>query len=126
MIEYPPTTLQLGKIRLPFAGGLYFRLLPYLITKLALKNINRRVNGMVYFHPWEFDPLQPRLKVSALTQVTHYANLEKNLEKVNNLFEDFSFVPLSELIAGCKFPRLPVETKSNRKVSCERLKNAAV
>jgi len=121
ILEYPPTTLQFGKIRFPFAGGLYFRLLPYLVTKYAL---NKKVNAMVYFHPWEFDAKQPRLKVSPLVKVTHYANLEKNLHKVNNLLQDFSFVPLSELIDGCVFPKLAVRPGDTRNRSLESLENA--
>lgn len=126
ILEYPPTTLQFGKIRFPFAGGLYFRLLPYLITKIALKRVNKKANAMVYFHPWEFDAKQPRLKVSPLVQVTHYVNLDKNLQKVNNLLQDFNFVPLSELIAGCVFPKLPVQTGTRPSLVLERLENAAV
>lgn len=124
IIEYPPNVLQMGKMRVPFAGGLYFRLLPYMITKYALKSVNKRINAMVYFHPWEFDPHQPRLKVSPIIQVTHYANLHKNLEKVNRLLKDFTFVPLSELIAECVFPKMPVQKSINNKVEFESIKNA--
>ena len=41
LIEFPPSTLAVGGYRLPVAGGGYFRIYPYQLTRFALSRINR-------------------------------------------------------------------------------------
>jgi polysaccharide deacetylase family protein (PEP-CTERM system associated) len=79
--------------KLPFAGGGYFRLYPYWVTRRGIAAWNRQgVPITVYVHPWEFDPDQPRLgEVSRLRRFKHYVNLETNREKFARLLQDFSF-----------------------------------
>jgi hypothetical protein len=46
---------RLGRFKIPFSGGVYFRLLPYrVIDYLA----GRSDYFMSYFHPRDFDPEQ--------------------------------------------------------------------
>lgn len=79
---------------IPFAGGGYFRLYPYWLTYWGIKTWNRRgVPIMIYVHPWEFDPEQPRIKVHAARRFKHYVNLETNREKFARLLQDFKFGP---------------------------------
>lgn len=98
LIEFPPTVLQLGWLRIPFSGGFYLRLFPRFLVKAAFKQVSRKSPGILYLHPWEFDPEQPRLKVSPLVSFVHYYNLENNHSKVKKLLRDFSFVPLGEIL----------------------------
>ena len=61
--EIPPATVRLGGFNLPIGGGGYFRLLPS-STRLALSLSRRDPHigaTILYFHPWEFDPDEPRL-----------------------------------------------------------------
>ncbi len=79
---------------IPFAGGGYFRLHPYWLTRWGIKTWNRRgVPIMVYVHPWEFDPGQPRLYANPARRFKHYINLETNREKFARLLQDFKFSP---------------------------------
>lgn len=80
--------------RLPFAGGGYFRLYPYWITRRGIAAWNRRgVPVTVYVHPWEFDPEQPRVeKAGGLSRFKHTVNLDINREKFARLLQDFSFI----------------------------------
>ncbi len=59
--ELPITTLNLAGRNLPIAGGGYFRLFPYALTRWGLRRINRQEQQpfVFYLHPWEFDPDQP-------------------------------------------------------------------
>jgi len=76
LAEIPPTTLRWCGLRLPAAGGAYFRLLPYGVVRTAFRQCERRgVPGTFYIHPWELDPDQPRLDVSWLTRARHYGGL---------------------------------------------------
>ena len=78
----------------PFAGGGYFRLYPYWLTHWGIKRWNQSgVPIMVYVHPWEFDPDQPRIPVNLPRRFKHYVNLETNREKFARLLQDFKFSP---------------------------------
>lgn len=108
ILEFPPTVLRLGRFRLPFAGGLYLRALPGWAVALGLGLVNRERPGMVYVHPWEFDPGQPRLKVPAVVRLTHYLNLARTEDKLGALLGKFRFVPLGDLVGAGEYPAVPV------------------
>lgn len=56
--EVPMTLARVGPMDLAFAGGGYFRFLPYsLIARWTQAN----PGTMTYFHPRDFDPGQPRI-----------------------------------------------------------------
>jgi polysaccharide deacetylase family protein (PEP-CTERM system associated) len=77
LVEYPLTTfrLPLGP-NLPVAGGGYLRLLPLWYTTLG-RHISRNegLPLILYIHPWEIDPEQPRLAGRARSRLRHYTNL---------------------------------------------------
>jgi polysaccharide deacetylase family protein (PEP-CTERM system associated) len=55
-LELPLATVQVRTHRLPVAGGGYFRLLPYAVTRRALRSINRTgAPATFYLHPYELD-----------------------------------------------------------------------
>jgi len=96
--EFPLTTLPikvLGKeFRLPVAGGGYLRLLPVALLKHALIKINRQEKQPVvlYFHPWEIDPDQPKVPGAPLkSRFRHYVNLHKTRDKLRTLFAALPF-----------------------------------
>ncbi|RLB66813.1 MAG: polysaccharide deacetylase [Deltaproteobacteria bacterium] len=92
--EIPITTLKLGQKNLPIAGGGYFRLLPYAVTRWGLTRINRLEQQpfIFYLHPWEFDPQQPRMQgCSAKSRFRHYLNLHKTEDRFRRLLSDFKF-----------------------------------
>jgi polysaccharide deacetylase family protein (PEP-CTERM system associated) len=62
ILELPPTTVPLMGRNLPAAGGGWFRLLPYELSRWMLRRVNTQDQApcMFYFHPWELDPGQPR------------------------------------------------------------------
>ena len=98
--EFPMTTLALAGARLPFSGGGYFRLLPYTVIRAALRRLNRREHqpGIVYLHPWEFDPAQPRLPMHLLSRFRHYVNLRTTHVKLRRLMRDFEFAPARDVL----------------------------
>lgn len=114
LIEVPPTSLELGCWRLAFAGGLYLRLWPVQFLVWALKRVNRKRSGMVYIHPWELDPGQPRLPGPLLTRLLHYTNISGTEAKLERLFREFSFIPLGRFIEGKQFPAVVLEDGGNQ------------
>jgi polysaccharide deacetylase family protein (PEP-CTERM system associated) len=100
LMEFPLSTCPIGNYRLPIAGGGYFRLYPYWLSRWGLGRINKSGHPFIfYLHPWEVDPDQPRLKVSALSRFRHYNNLDKCLGRLKMLLDDFSFGSVSDVLS---------------------------
>ncbi len=100
LTEVPPATLRMLGATLPAGGGAYLRLLPYLWVKSAIAASERRsVPATFYIHPWEVDPDQPRVAVSAFTRVRHYRGLEHTEDRIRALLRDFSFQPIATTLA---------------------------
>lgn len=99
--EFPASTVQLGKWNWPVAGGGYFRLYPRWLTEQAIRHLNHEGHpAVIYLHPWEFDPGQPRVSdVSRLTQFRHYVNLSKTEERLRYLLGRYRFGPMAEVFA---------------------------
>lgn len=93
IVEWPLATATILGCRLPVAGGGYFRLLPYWLSRWGLASINQREGRpfIFYLHPWEIDPAQPRVQTSWLSRFRHYTNLEKCEERLRRLLGEFDF-----------------------------------
>jgi polysaccharide deacetylase family protein (PEP-CTERM system associated) len=93
IVEWPLATASIFGLRLPVAGGGYFRLLPYWLSQWGLASINRRERRpfIFYLHPWEIDPAQPRVSASWLSRFRHYTNLGKCEERLRRLLGEFRF-----------------------------------
>jgi polysaccharide deacetylase family protein (PEP-CTERM system associated) len=99
LIEFPLSVAKVLGYNLPIAGGGYFRLYPYWLTKAGLKQVNsRKLPFMFYLHPWEIDPDQPRINGSALSRFRHYNNLEKCESRLISLMRDFDFTTSWEVL----------------------------
>lgn len=102
LIIIPLATYQLSGLRLPCAGGAYWRLLPEFYTNFCLKGLNKKEEkpAFCYFHPWELDVEQPVAKdISFLKKLRHYGNTKKFPEILGRVFSDFSFGRYDEVIA---------------------------
>ena len=99
MKEFPISTWQLFGKNLPIAGGAYFRIFPYNLTKYAFRDINRQGNPFVfYLHPWEIDPQHPRIPLPRRVALTHYFNLGATEKRLRRLLKDFKFAPMREVL----------------------------
>jgi polysaccharide deacetylase family protein (PEP-CTERM system associated) len=88
ILELPPVTLRLLGMKLPVGGGGYFRLLPLFFLKWGLRQVERKCDpavAMLYFHPWEFDPDQPRLPLGRLKRFRTYVGLSRTRSRLRSL-----------------------------------------
>ena len=98
--EVPPSTAMLAGVRIPVAGGGYLRLFPYAMLKRLLLRVEQEGQPLVmYLHPWELDPNQPRMAGSMVSRFRHYLNLHTTEKKLRALLSDFSFGPIREVVA---------------------------
>jgi polysaccharide deacetylase family protein (PEP-CTERM system associated) len=100
LVEFPISTLRVGRTNFPIGGGGYFRLFPYFVTRWGIKHLNHTEAqpAVVYLHPWEIDPSQPRIRASRLSRFRHYCNLEKTALRLTRLLQDFQFAPLADVL----------------------------
>jgi polysaccharide deacetylase family protein (PEP-CTERM system associated) len=102
LIEVPVTTTRVLGNNLPAGGGGYFRLLPYPVSRLAIRRVNRvdAQPAIFYMHPWEIDPDQPRVPAIDLrTRIRHYVNLRTTEGKLRRLLDDFRWDRLDRAFA---------------------------
>lgn len=92
--ELPPTTVPMMGRNLPAAGGGWFRLMPYGLSRWLISQVNTKEQSpcMFYFHPWEIDPDQPRQNGARLkSRFRHYVNLKRMQGKLRHLLNDFEW-----------------------------------
>lgn len=94
MIELPVTTARFQGRTVAAGGGGFFRLLPYAFSRWAIRQVNERDRrpAIIYFHPWEIDPDQPRVRNAPLrSRLRHYTNLSVMAPKLRRLARDFAW-----------------------------------
>lgn len=102
--EFPLTTLPLRlgakEYRLPIAGGGYLRLLPAELIRWGVSRINQAENqpAVLYFHPWEIDPDQPRIRAGFKSRFRHYLNLDKTEGKLRHLMGSIDFGSMASVL----------------------------
>ena len=113
--EFPPSVVKWAGCTLPIGGGGYLRLYPLWLTRCGLAGINRREGSpfLVYVHPWELDPGQPRLGgCSLLSRFRHYVNLGGTQRKLDALLSCFRFEPISQVVRNRQDAAVPEKTVS--------------
>lgn len=102
LIELPVSTMQaLGKT--VTAGGGFFRLLPNRFTDRAVRELNGEEArpAVFYFHPWEVDPDQPRVRQAPIkSRLRHYARLGAMAGKLESLLKRHEWGRTDSVIAA--------------------------
>lgn len=102
LIEIPVTTAEVAGRRMAAGGGGFFRLLPYAVSRWAIRQVNERDGrpAVFYFHPWEIDPDQPRPAVAPIkSRLRHYTNLDVMAAKLSRLVREFRWGRMDEVAA---------------------------
>jgi polysaccharide deacetylase family protein (PEP-CTERM system associated) len=100
--EFPPATLRFAGANFPVAGGGYLRIFPSPFTEHAFrafeKNYGERI--VVYLHPWELDPEQPRIHGPLKSRLRHYSSLRRMRDKVAAILSRHRFQRFSDVLAA--------------------------
>ena len=99
IVEFPLSTVRIAGRTFPVAGGGYFRLYPFALTRHAIRSINREGQpAIVYLHPWEVDPAHPKPPVSKLNLYRHRVGMASVLRKLDAILREFRFGPVRDVI----------------------------
>ncbi|MCP4580282.1 MAG: DUF3473 domain-containing protein [candidate division Zixibacteria bacterium] len=98
--EFPVTVVDFLGRRIPAGGGGYFRFYPDFFIKRNLKKVAAEGRPtIIYLHPWEFDPDQPRVSGAGFGNTfRHYVNLGKTMGKLDNVLREFEFGPFKDFL----------------------------
>ena len=97
LLEFPLPAADILGQRLPVATGVYFRVMPYALTRRLIRRINATgIPVAVNLHPWELDPDQPPLPIKPSLKWRHYYGLARTEGKLRRLLADFEFETLGE------------------------------
>jgi polysaccharide deacetylase family protein (PEP-CTERM system associated) len=98
--EFPPATVRFLGQNLPGAGGGYLRILPLAYTRWMFRTFedSYRESVVLYFHPWELDPDQPRVREKLRSRLRHYTNLRGMKDRLAFLFRNYRFQPFRALL----------------------------
>nr|WP_241664537.1 XrtA system polysaccharide deacetylase [Ningiella ruwaisensis] len=100
IVEIPIPTIENNGNNKGIGGGGYFRLFPYWLSK-------RRIDAYIdsteqpynfYFHPWEIDSEQPRVKGAPFkSRLRHYINLNVMEKKLIKLMQDYKWSTMEDV-----------------------------
>jgi polysaccharide deacetylase family protein (PEP-CTERM system associated) len=106
LVEVPLTVVEAAGRRWPAAGGGYFRLAPYAVTRAAIRAVNAAGRGAVaYFHPYEFAGRRLAVRVPAGRRaamlrysVVHNLFRRRMRGRLARLLRDFRFGSVREYL----------------------------
>jgi len=107
LAEFPVSFMRTLAGRLPLGGG-FFRLFPLRWAVRAFDRYAARgAPAMIYIHPWEIDPGQPRVEgLKGLRRFRHYARIAKTYDKLDRLFSQVKFTTMRAALEGASGPAL--------------------
>jgi polysaccharide deacetylase family protein (PEP-CTERM system associated) len=103
LLEVPITTTRFFDRNWPAGGGGYFRFLPYAASRWSIKRVNEvdQQPAIFYFHPWELDPEQPRVREAGVkARFRHYVNLHRTEHRLRKLLQDFHWDRVDRVFLG--------------------------
>lgn len=99
IIEIPIPTIKKSDQNVGIGGGGYFRLYPYWLSKKRIQRYmaNESAPYSFYFHPWEIDNDQPKVKqANWKSKFRHYVNLSRMEGKLVSLIDDYNWVSMRD------------------------------
>jgi len=96
--EYPQSTVDIMGRKIPVGGGGYFRLFPLFLSDFLMNKFEsqNRYPYIFYFHPWEIDPEQPKIKTASFkSRFRHYVNLKRMEGKIISISKKYIWYSIS-------------------------------
>lgn len=97
-LEFPVAVSSVGPVRIPAAGGVYLRLIPYPLFRALLRRVAKKRPFVIYVHPWETYPDTPSYPLPFVERFGLSVNIRHTLNRLERLIADFSFAPVREVL----------------------------
>lgn len=95
----PQVDIPMTGSAIPWAGGGYFRFIPYSIYRRGVRRVGKKRPFIFYLHPWDLDPDQPRFASLPWSyRLRHYTNLDKTAARLDRLLADFDWQPIRDAL----------------------------
>ena len=108
LVEIPNSVVTIAGRRVSLFGGGYLRAAPPPLIRWGVRRLARRGQPLiVYIHPRELDPGQPRLRLPWRRRLKYYLNLRGTLPKLRELCRLARFTTMGELARQVAGPRVP-------------------
>jgi polysaccharide deacetylase family protein (PEP-CTERM system associated) len=101
MVELPCPIVRVGRVGLPYLGGVYLRALPHPVSAAARRGFGRDRVLWIYCHPYDFDADEPYWvvpEVGALGSRLLWYNRRRTFAKVDALLAGRAGPPLAERV----------------------------
>jgi len=103
LLEVPLTAYTLGFVRIPVAGGMYFRLLPYGLFVKMLKAAHQGGDAILYFHLYELYKNTPIIKEAPWAKrAIKYYGIANNFARFERLLKEFKFDSIESALSHTK------------------------
>jgi len=103
LIEIPVSTLSILGHNLPMFGGFYLRFFPRAIVGKGVRILNKQgYPAVIYLHPWELDPKQPKISLPYRLRLPHYWRLGSTRGKLRSLLRKFKFGPACDILPAMR------------------------
>jgi len=95
LTEIPVSVSSLLGQRFPYAGGIYFRILPFWIFSFFLNKELKNRTPVIYFHPHELDENTPRIKNGPiLRKILKYWGTKNSFKKFEKILKKEKFTSI--------------------------------
>jgi polysaccharide deacetylase family protein (PEP-CTERM system associated) len=102
LLELPMSRLRWGPLTVPWAGGGYFRVIPYSVYRRGVAHrLAQRSWFMFYFHPWELDVEEvPPTGLPATMRFRAYTGRGRMRRDLRNLLQEFGSARIDETLCA--------------------------
>jgi polysaccharide deacetylase family protein (PEP-CTERM system associated) len=100
---FPVSVLRVAGRTVPFSGGGYLRLLPVRLVEHGFAQNHREGRPcMLYVHPREINPAQPRMPLPWLKRFKYYVGLHRTEAKLAHLLRRYRFGTVTDVLSRAK------------------------
>ena len=102
LLEIQMTRLPIATVQVPWAGGAYFRLIPYPVFRWGVaKHLRSNPWFTFYFHPWELDPDEvPPSGMPRTLRFRAYTGRGRTRRDLRRLVTEFGSCRIDEALRG--------------------------
>ena len=97
IVEIPPAVVEIAGVRFPVGGGGTLRILPdFYLTRARARYQAEGFPPVIYIHPWEFVPEQPKIPFPFKLQLIHWWGIRSVERKLRNLLKHNRMITMRE------------------------------